>query len=122
MKLSDQPSKWKTYKTEMCQSCWGTCCTMPVEVKIDDLLRLKLITEDEARSPKKVFKLLYQKKIVSSYRQGTGFFMLSQKPNDDCIFLDSTTRLCQVYDKRPDVCRRFPEIGPRPGCCPYIKK
>lgn len=122
MKLVDQPSRWKPFRKDSCASCWGSCCTMPVEVKIEDLLRLKLISEDEVSSPKKVFKKLFQQKIVSSYRQGTGFFMLTQKPNDDCYFLDSKTRLCTVYENRPGVCREFPSIGPRPGCCPYIKK
>lgn len=122
MKIVDQPSKWKLFRNGSCESCWGSCCTMPVEVKMEDLVRLGLITEDETVSPKKVFKKLSKEKYVTSYRQGTGFFMLTQKPNDDCIFLDSKTRLCTVYEKRPGVCREFPKIGPRPGHCPYKNK
>lgn len=95
---------------------------MPVEVRIEDLVRLELVTEDEAQgSQKRVFKKLKKAGLVSSFRDGTGLFMLSQKKMSDCIFLDSDTRLCTVYERRPGVCRQFPSIGPRPGYCPCIK-
>lgn len=84
-----------------------------------DLVRLGLCTEDEAHgSLKKLFKRLRAEKWVSSYRAGTDLFILQQKANDDCPFLNSRTRLCTVYERRPDVCRKFPLIGPRPGFCP----
>lgn len=93
---------------------------MPVEVKLGDLIRLDLVTEDEALgSIKKVVKRLMREGVIVSYRQGTEFFMLSQKANRDCLFLDSQTRLCTVYEKRPDTCRNFPAIGPRANFCPH---
>lgn len=92
---------------------------MPVEIKLSDLIRLGLTDEDEAAgSVKKLAKRLSKEGIIQSYRQGTEFFMLTQKSNSDCLFLDSVTRLCTVYEKRPDTCRQFPSIGPRPGFCP----
>lgn len=95
---------------------------MPVEVKVSDLLRLGLVTEDEVQgSIKKVAKRLIREGYVASYRQGTDLFMLAQKANRDCQFLHEKTRLCTVYDKRPDVCRDFPSIGPRPNYCPCFK-
>ncbi|MEK6773764.1 MAG: YkgJ family cysteine cluster protein [Bdellovibrionota bacterium] len=115
----DRPSTWKFYESGMCKGCWGGCCTMPVEVMLDDLVRLGLVSRDEAEgSIRKIAKRLIKEKIVVSYRQSTGLFMLSQKANRDCHFLDSKTRLCTVYEKRPGVCRKFPSIGPRPGYCP----
>lgn len=96
---------------------------MPVEVRATDLVRLGLASIDEVEgSKKKLAKRLIKEKVVSSYREGTDLFMLAQKPNDDCYFLDSKTRLCSVYEKRPEVCRLFPEIGPRPGFCPAKRK
>lgn len=96
---------------------------MPVEVKLSDLIRLGVTTEDEAQgSIKKLAKRLLRQGIVSSYRHGTELFMLTQKQGRDCYFLDSKTRLCTAYEKRPDVCRKFPEIGPRPGFCPSTPK
>lgn len=33
---------------------------------------------------------------------------LIERPNGDCIFLDSVTRHCMVYDLRPRQCRSYP--------------
>lgn len=119
----DRPSTWVKYRNGLCDGCYGTCCTMPVEVHLSDLIRLGLTNEDEAKgSIKKVAKRLIKEKVILSYRSGTELFMLSAKPNGDCYFLDSKSRLCTVYEKRPDVCRKFPEIGPRPGFCPSLSK
>ena len=96
---------------------------MPVEIKASDLIRLGLTDEDEvSTSVKKVAKRLIKEGIISSYREGTGNFMITQKANDDCYFLDLKTRLCTVYEKRPDTCREFPKIGPRPGFCPSTRQ
>lgn len=115
----DRPSTWRFYKEGMCQGCNAGCCTMPVEVKIEDLVRLGLVSEDEAvGSHKKIFKRLSKEGIVGSFRQGTGLFMLTQRDGGDCYFLNKQTRLCTVYETRPGVCREFPKIGPRPGFCP----
>ncbi len=96
---------------------------MPVEVKLSDLIRLGVTDEDEAAgSTKKLAKRLIKEKVVVSYRSGTEFFMLSQRSNGDCLYLDLKSRLCTVYEKRPDTCRQFPSIGPRPGYCPVGPK
>ena len=118
----DRPSTWKKFsKDEICHSCVASCCTMPVEVTLEDLFRLELTNEDEVQnsSIKRVAKRLIKEKWVSTYREGTKLFMLTQKANRDCVFLDTKTRRCTSYEKRPDVCRQFPSIGPRPGFCPY---
>lgn len=116
----DRPSSWVPYRPGLCSGCHATCCTMPVEILRSDLDRLGLSTPDEP-SNKKIAKRLIKQKILSNYRMGTDLFMLASKPNGDCYFLDSKTRLCTVYEKRPGVCRKFPEIGPRPGFCPATK-
>lgn len=95
---------------------------MPVEVKWEDLLRLGVVEESDQSSMKKTVKKLIKQGVITSYRQSTGLFMLTQKSNRDCYFLDLKTRLCTVYEKRPGVCREFPSIGPRPGYCPSIPK
>jgi len=120
----DRPSTWKKYDELNCIKCKGNCCAMPVEVRIQDLIRLGVATQDEAdNSIKKAAKKLKKEGVISSYREGTEFFMLTQKPNSDCYFLDSKTRLCTVYDKRPDTCRDFPSrIGTRVGYCPVEYK
>jgi uncharacterized protein len=118
----DRPSTWKPYREGLCQSCTGACCTMPVEVRSEDLLRLKLINEDELHaSKKKIFKRLKVQGYLQSYRESTQLFMLQSKPSGECVFLDSTTRKCSVYAIRPEVCRDFPLVGPRIHWCPYTK-
>lgn len=115
----DRPSTWIQYRAGFCAGCNASCCTMPVEVRLDDLLRLKVITIDEAQgSRRKMLKRLQKAGIVSSYREGTDLYLLQARPNGDCHFLHPISRLCQVYDLRPGVCREFPAIGPRPGFCP----
>lgn len=114
----DRPSTWMKFRPSLCEGCFAGCCTLPVEVTEIDLLRLELISEDEALgSLKKVAKRLEKEGIAHSFRVKTKYFILTQRQNGDCRFLDEKRR-CSVYDKRPQVCRRFPDIGPRPGFCP----
>lgn len=94
---------------------------MPVEVKWSDLLNLGWISKDETSEKKVAKKLLKEKKILS-YRAGAGLYTLSRRANGDCFLLNEKSRLCTVYSVRPEVCRNFPQIGPRPGFCPYEKK
>lgn len=97
---------------------------MPVEVKSEDLIRLEITTQDEIdHSIKKAAKRLKKDGYISSYREGTDLFMLTQRPNGDCYFMNQKTRLCTVYEKRPNTCRDFPaRIGTRVGFCPAEKK
>ncbi len=97
---------------------------MPVEVKAFDIIRLGLATEDEINhSIKKTAKRLKKEGFISSYRDNTDLFMITQKSNDDCYFLDPVSRHCKVYDRRPDTCRDFPSrIGTRVTYCPYKQK
>ena len=121
----DRPSTWKKYTSDdLCNSCVANCCTMPVEVTISDLVRLNLVAPDDLqnRTFRKIAKQLIKEKWITSYREATGLFMLTQKANRDCLFLDLHTRKCSQYQNRPDVCRQFPQIGPRPTFCPYQKK
>jgi Fe-S-cluster containining protein len=120
----DQPHSWVKFKPSLCRTCIGTCCTIPVEVKVTDLIRLELTTVDEVDAGvSKLVSRLKKQGIVKSYRTSTGLFMLTDRPNGECLYLDPQSRLCKVYDRRPDVCRRFPEtLSLRPGYCPAIAR
>jgi Fe-S-cluster containining protein len=114
-----KPSTWNPFKKGMCEGCFAGCCTLPLEVSAYDLIRLGLVTEDEAAaSLKKVARKLSKEGIIRSYHAKSGLFIVEQRRGRDCIFLDEKSRLCTVYEKRPEVCRTFPKIGPRPGYCP----
>jgi uncharacterized protein len=119
---AQRPSTWQRYRTGMCEGCWAGCCTLPVEASASDLIRLGLITEEEAsESLKRVAKRLTDQGYLQGFHAKTQLFVLEQRNGRDCIFLGKN-RLCTVYEKRPEVCRQFPKIGPRPGWCPAAPK
>lgn len=119
----DKPSTWKIFKQKNCDDCMSYCCSMPVEVDIEDLIQLELISRDEVEdSFKKLIQRLKKEKWIRSYRDSTGLFILEHNPQGDCLFLDKNRR-CTVYDKRPKVCRKFPALmGLKIGYCPVVKK
>lgn len=118
-----RPSTWMKYKKNLCEGCWSGCCTLPLETSAFDLIRLGLITEDEAASSlKKVARRLLKEGIIQAFQAKSQLFVIEQRNGRDCIFLGKD-RLCTVYEKRPEVCRSFPKIGPRPGYCPgHLRK
>jgi Fe-S-cluster containining protein len=110
------------YKKGLCETCWAGCCTLPVEVSVVDLIRLGLVSEDEASiSLKKVAKRLMKEGVIQAFQGKSQLFVLEQISGRDCIFLGKDRR-CTVYENRPEVCRSFPKIGPRPTFCPYKNK
>ena len=113
-------SKWRKYKKHLCESCKANCCKLPVEVSASDLIRLGLTDEYEVEDGlKKLAKRLTKEGIVQHFNLKEEKYIVTQMSNDDCLFLDSKKRKCTVYDKRPETCRNHPDIGPRPGYCPY---
>ncbi len=119
----DDPRTWKKYRAELCRACHADCCTMPVEVRAYDIVRLGLADEIEIQDrERKVANQLIKDGVIKSYREKTGLFTLTQKSNGDCFYLDKN-RLCTVYEKRPEVCRKFPlTMSRRPGYCPATTK
>lgn len=118
----DRPSTWIPYRPSMCADCKATCCTMPVEIRAADIVALGLAgPEETSGSLKPLAKRLIRERIVESFRASTGLFTLARRPSGDCHFLDAKTRRCTVYEKRPQVCRFFPErMGPKLGFCPQL--
>jgi uncharacterized protein len=117
----DRPESWTRYKNGLCTGCAANCCTMPVEVKLPDLVRLELVDAFEAEhdEPKQIAKRLAKAGLIEHFNFKNSIFTLSRRASGDCQYLDAVTRLCTVYDKRPNTCRLHPQVGPRPGYCPY---
>ncbi len=119
----DRLDTWAKYYKGLCRDCMATCCTLPVEVRIKDLIRIGVVDEFEAgEPPKNVAKRLMKEGIVERFNQKSGIFTLTRLANNDCLYPDRKSRLCTIYDKRPDTCRNHPQIGPRPGYCAYKPK
>lgn len=114
---------WPRYSRGLCQDCQATCCTLPVEVRLDDLIRLGEADAFERDEPlKPVARRLQKAGTVEHFNQKHGLFTLTRLASGDCLYLDPVTRLCRVYARRPDTCRNHPQIGPRPGHCAWRPK
>lgn len=120
----DRTDTWTRYRNGLCDNCVANCCTMPVEVKLPDLVRLELVDpfEAEHEAPKQIAKRLTKAGLVQHFNFKYEIFTLARRANGDCHFLDATTRRCKVYDKRPNTCRKHPQVGPRPNYCPFGAK
>lgn len=119
----DDLSTWIKYRQKLCHSCMGSCCSLPVEVKVDDLIRLELMDPFELdENLKVVARRLIKEGVVEHFHSKTGTLTLARMANGDCLYLDNRSRRCTVYPKRPDTCRNHPKIGPRPGYCAFCEK
>jgi Fe-S-cluster containining protein len=114
--------KWLPYKKGMCDTCIGSCCYMPVEIMIPDLIRLEILDEFHLElSLKDQIKTALKNPSIKRYTPSTEKFTLTRKPNGGCYYLSDNGR-CTVYEKRPNTCRNHPRIGPKPNFCAYLKK
>jgi Fe-S-cluster containining protein len=116
----DRPGTWVRYRAGLCTSCRATCCTMPVEVRVADLVRMGVIDDFAAgEPPKQLARMLQKAGIIEHFNFKHGVFTLARRANNDCIYLHPDTRRCTIYARRPATCRQHPAIGPRPGYCAY---
>lgn len=120
----DRCDTWTRYRSGLCDSCAANCCTMPVEVRLPDLVRLGLVDAFEAEhdAPKQIAKRLEKAGLIDHFNFKHGIFTLARRANGDCTNLHPQTRRCTVYAQRPDTCRKHPQTGPKPGYCPYGDK
>ncbi|MBB2484652.1 YkgJ family cysteine cluster protein [Mitsuaria sp. WAJ17] len=117
----DRTETWTRYRKGLCDSCAANCCTMPVEARLADLVRLGLVDafEAEHEAPKHIAKRLAKAGVIEHFSFKHEIFQLARRAGGDCQFLDAQSRRCTVYERRPDICRKHPQVGPRPGHCPY---
>uniref|UniRef100_UPI003857E4FC YkgJ family cysteine cluster protein n=1 Tax=Chromobacterium rhizoryzae TaxID=1778675 RepID=UPI003857E4FC len=98
----------------------GSCCSMPVEVRLPDLVRMGVVDEFELEEPiKNIAKRLEKQRLIQHFNFKRELFTLARRANGDCMHLDQKTRLCTIYERRPNTCRNHPKVGPKPGFCAY---
>ena len=113
---------WMKFRNGLCDDCRASCCTMPTEVRISDLVRMGVVDAFEAEEPpKQIAKRLVKEGLVDHFSARNELFTLARLANEDCIYLDGRTRRCTIYPNRPEACRNHPQVGPRPGYCAYIQ-
>ena len=120
----DRLETWSKYKPGMCDTCAANCCTMPLEVRLPDLVRLGLVDPFEVENiePKLIAKRLTKMRLIDHFNPKHEIFTMARRASGDCNFLDATTRRCTVYEQRPETCRLHPKKGPKPGFCAYGNK
>ncbi|GAB4089150.1 YkgJ family cysteine cluster protein [Hydrogenophaga soli] len=121
----DSSDTWTRYKPGLCDLCQANCCTMPLEVRVSDLVRLGLVDEFEAENedPARIAKRLQKARVVERYNTKAEVFTMMRRADGDCTWLDAKTRRCTVYEQRPDTCRLHPQKkSPRVGYCAFGAK
>lgn len=119
----EEPATWIKYTAKLCNECNAGCCSLPVEVQAKDLIRMGMMEDFELQeNPKTIARRLKKDGVIEHYYPKKGLFTLTRLANGDCLFLDSSTRRCSIYEKRPDTCRNHPGIGPRSGFCAFNRK
>lgn len=115
---------WVKYTEGMCESCVASCCKLQTEVDLEDLISMGVLTDFHRDEPlRSIAKQLKKEGVVVLFNLKRELFTLAQKKNKDCLFLDSETRRCTVYEGRPKGCRDHPQVNsPNPGHCAYIDK
>ncbi len=118
----DRPDTWTRYRAGLCATCTANCCTMPLEVRLADLVRLGLVDAFEAEHEelRRIAKRLEKARLIDHFNHKHEVFTIARRASGDCHFLDAATRLCTVYERRPETCRLHPQTkSPRPGYCAY---
>ena len=80
-----------------CQNC-GECC-----LKTEMILSKEDIKQIIKKSPNNLIKKDFR------FKNKDGFFQL-KNIRDHCIFLDSLSKQCKIYEYRPQGCRFYPLI------------
>ncbi len=119
----DNIATWAKYNKRLCDHCGASCCSLPVEVQSSDLIRMELMDEFELEEDlKHTARRLNKQHLIEHFHSKTKTFTLARMASGECLFLDSRTRLCTIYSRRPDTCRNHPQVGPRSGYCAFKKK
>lgn len=85
----DRLDTWVKYREGLCGECNATCCTLPVEVRIDDLIRMRLVDEFEREEPaKRIAKRLEKDGVIEHFNHKREIFTLTRMANGDCLYLD----------------------------------
>ena len=107
----DRVETWSRYRAGLCDSCQANCCTMPLEIRLPDLVRLGLVEAFEAENedPARIAKRLQKARVIDRYHAKAEIFTMARRADGDCTFLHPQTRRCTVYAQRPDTCRLHPQ-------------
>ena len=77
----DRCETWTRYRAGLCDNCHAHCCTMPVEVRLPDLVRLGLVDpfEAEHEAPKQIARRLEKAGQIDHFNFKHGIFTLARR-------------------------------------------
>ncbi len=80
-----------------CEDCGNCCRETEMILSAQDIARIK------NKYPKSLRRINFVKKSAD------GLFHLKNE-HGNCVFFDPTTKLCKIYEVRPEGCRFYPLI------------
>lgn len=94
-------------------------------MQLSDLVRLELIDPVEAdhEEIRHIAERPQKGRLIDHFNQTNALFTMERQAHGDRNFLDPTTRLCTVYDQRPETRRLHPQKkSPKPDYCAYGRR
>lgn len=82
---------------ESCEGC-GSCCRLIVHLQPEEF---------EQYPERDRYFATGKFRCLTTDRLYDGLWTLNRQTNGDCTYLDSETRRCTIYERRPGVCRDF---------------
>ena len=75
----DSPGTWTRWRAGLCDSCQANCCTMPLEVRLPDLVRLGLVDafEAEHEEPGRIAKRLMKARLIDHFNHKHAVFTIA---------------------------------------------
>jgi hypothetical protein len=99
----DRLDTWTRYRNGLCTGCVANCCTMPVEVRLPDLVRLQLVDafEAEHEAPKQIARRLAKAGVVEHFNFKRSIFTLARRASGDCLYLDARRAAARSMNSAP---------------------
>jgi Fe-S-cluster containining protein len=89
-----------------CKGC-GKCCSEYYNA--DKWFDVELHSDDRLRIPEE----FQEYRTGGDSSQPQPYWWMKRKNNGSCICFDDTTKLCTIYENRPDICKQFNSTDPR---------
>lgn len=97
-----------------CLKCPAYCCTYDrINITKRDLARLARHFAVDIETARRRFTKIKEGEMVLRHQKDKIF-------TTACMFLDSTSRRCTIYDARPGVCHEYPD-KPRCGYYEFLR-
>ena len=112
--MSEMPTREIPKLQYDCLKCPAYCCTYDrISVTGRDLARLARHFDVDVETARKRFTKIREGEQVLRHQKDKIF-------GSACMFLDTKTRRCTIYDARPGVCHEYPD-KPRCGYYEFLR-